>query len=50
MPPSARGDAMRAIAARLNISPKTGYAQRGNIFGKLKAPSLAGPIRCYGIV
>ena len=38
----ARGDSMRAIAARLNISPKTGCAYRGSIFGKLKAPSLPG--------
>ena len=48
-----RDDSLRAIAARLNISPKTGYVYRGSIFGKLKVPSLAGltrPARHYGIV
>ena len=49
----ARGDSMRAIAARLNISSKMGCAYRGSIFGKLKAPSLAAltwPARHYDIV
>ena len=44
---------MRAIAARLNISPKTGYVYRGSIFSKLEASSLAALIRLarrYGIV
>ena len=49
----ARGDSMRAIAARLHISPKTGYVYRGNIFRKLEVSSLAALIRLarrYGIV
>ena len=49
----ARGDSMRAIAARLHISPKTGYVYRGNIFRKLEVSSLAALIqlaRRYGIV
>ena len=49
----ARGDSMRAIAARLNISPKTGYVYRGNIFRKLGVSSLAALIqlaRRYDIV
>ena len=41
------------IAARLHISPKTGYVYRGNIFRKLEVSSLAALIRLarrYGIV
>ena len=49
----ARGDSMRAIGARLHISPRTGYVYRGNIFRKLEVSSLAALIRLarrYGIV
>ncbi len=41
----ARGASMNDIAARLNISPKTGYVYRGNIFRKLEVSSLAALIR-----